>query len=399
MAKKVNCSTSVQPMIKHSLKIRRDADSTGNHIIYVYVSLNRKKIYLPTGVKIPLDQWNEKEGRIKDTFPGANEFNMIINECNSKVHHINTEFYLNKRPVSLELIKKEFFRNDNAANFITWCMEQNIKRESEPVAATTLELHNSVLNKLSNWKGGELYFYDLNENLLQHFEKYLLNIGNSVNTVHKNMKVLRFFVNRAIRDGLIKETPFKSYRMKREKTLPECLTEYQLSQAFKIYTDADLRDSERKVLRAFLFACCTGLRISDIKRITWNNVAHKTITFTMYKTKNTAPAKVKIPLTNTAVRLMRDTNTSSGHIFEMPVSDSWANDQLKQALKSFPDHSILHFHTARHTFATHYLRKNKGDIVTLKTLLGHSKIEQTMVYLTIDEGWLNEGMANFGEWL
>lgn len=399
MAKKTNCSTSVQPMIKHSLKIRREADSAGNHIIYVYVSLARKKMYLPTGIKIPLDQWNEKENRIKDSFPGAKEFNLIINECNSKVHHINTECYLNKRPITLEFIKKEFFRNDNAANFITWCRQHNIAREKEPVAATTLKLHNSVLNKLSEWKGGELNFYDVNENTLQHFEKYLLNIGNSVNTVHKNMKVLRFFINRAIRDGMMKTSPFSNFRMKREKTTPECLTEFQLAQAFSIYMENKLRDDERSVLRAFLFSCCTGLRISDLKRITWNNVAHKTLTFTMYKTKNTAPVKVKVPLTNTALRLMRDTNTMAGQIFKMPISDSWANDLLKKALKPFPDHSLLHFHTARHTFATHYLRKNKGDIVTLKTLLGHSKIEQTMVYLTIDDGWLNEGMANFGEWL
>jgi integrase len=125
----------------------------------------------------------------------------------------------------------------------------------------------------------------------------------------------------------------------------------------------------------------------------------KTLVFSMYKTRNTAPIMVKVPLTNTAFRLMRDAGSSRGIIFETPENDSYANKVLKHALSAMNVADKIHFHTARHTFATHYLRKNKGDIVTLKTLMGHSKIEQTMVYLTVDEDWLHEGMANFGEWI
>ena len=36
-------------------------------------------------------------------------------------------------------------------------------------------------------------------------------------------------------------------------------------------------------------------------------------------------------------------------------------------------------HVLRHTFATHYMR-NGGNILDLKIILGHAKIEQTMVY-------------------
>ena len=36
-------------------------------------------------------------------------------------------------------------------------------------------------------------------------------------------------------------------------------------------------------------------------------------------------------------------------------------------------------HVLRHTFASHFMM-NKGDILVLQRILGHTKIEQTMAY-------------------
>jgi integrase len=40
----------------------------------------------------------------------------------------------------------------------------------------------------------------------------------------------------------------------------------------------------------------------------------------------------------------------------------------------------LHFHTLRHSSATHYLNKKKWNIRQVQTFLGHSKIQTTEIY-------------------
>lgn len=38
-------------------------------------------------------------------------------------------------------------------------------------------------------------------------------------------------------------------------------------------------------------------------------------------------------------------------------------------------------HTLRHTFATHYLKTHPGDLVGLASLLGHSSLNTTRLYV------------------
>ena len=47
------------------------------------------------------------------------------------------------------------------------------------------------------------------------------------------------------------------------------------------------------------------------------------------------------------------------------------------------DNSVT-FHTLRHSFATEYI-KSGGDIWELRSILGHSSINTTMVYLHMAE--------------
>jgi site-specific recombinase XerD len=54
----------------------------------------------------------------------------------------------------------------------------------------------------------------------------------------------------------------------------------------------------------------------------------------------------------------------------------------KKLIYGNTDKKDINVHTLRHTYATHLLEFGM-DIVSIKELLGHSRIETTMVYLHV----------------
>jgi len=72
---------------------------------------------------------------------------------------------------------------------------------------------------------------------------------------------------------------------------------------------------------------------------------------------------------------------------------------IRALQKSFKKYSInvidkdIHFHTLRHSGATHYLNVKKWDIRQVQVFLGHSKIQTTEIYthvspqVLIDKMW------------
>jgi site-specific recombinase XerD len=77
------------------------------------------------------------------------------------------------------------------------------------------------------------------------------------------------------------------------------------------------------------------------------------------------------------------------NLFVKKFADQHINDELKKIMRNLGITKKISFHCARHTFATSFLKVG-GKVEMLKELLGHSSINQTMIYVHIVQADANK---------
>lgn len=137
--------------------------------------------------------------------------------------------------------------------------------------------------------------------------------------------------------------------------------------------------SNETVKRAFLFACCTGLRISDVSRLEWSNIIQEGDKYHLEIRMKKTSKPIRVPLNNNAMSLIGERST--GKVFALPNLNTVEQHVTRWAARAGIRKHVT-FHVARHTFATMLLTKGV-DLYTVSKLLGHSNITVTQVYAKI----------------
>ncbi|WP_255252168.1 site-specific integrase [Fibrobacter sp. UWT3] len=202
--------------------------------------------------------------------------------------------------------------------------------------------------------------------------------------------MLRSFSRRLLADGLISENPFNKVRIGQVYTRRGFLTTSELKKLYLNYQDQRrfLTETEQDVMRAFLFSCFTGLRYSDLHSLDASEIFDYKIRKQMHKTGD--PVYVPIPL---QARLLLPENLKSGPVFRI-VENSHFNRTLRTAAKKLGYYKHIHCHLARHTFATTCITLGIPLPATSK-LLGHRKLETTLIYAKFVDTFLDKEMKKF----
>lgn len=264
-----------------------------------------------------------------------------------------------------------------------------LERDKENLAPLTIRTYYWNLKKIQYFRP-DLGCADINEQMVRDFRRHLQQLGNKPNTIIKALSVLRGFVRRMIADGLISENPFNKVRIGQVYTRRGFLTTSELKKLYLNFQDRRkfLTETEQDVMRAFLFSCFTGLRYSDLLSLDASEIFDYKIRKQMHKTGD--PVYVPIPL---QARLLLPENLKSGPIFRV-VENSHFNRTLRSAAKKLGYYKHIHCHLARHTFATTCITLGIPLPATSK-LLGHRKLETTLIYAKFVDTFLDKEMKKF----
>ena len=243
-------------------------------------------------------------------------------------------------------------------------------------------------------KRHNITFADITPKWVQGFHDYLENEAEAFATDKRKRKdrrplsqnskqsyfnKLRACLNQAYEDRIIVHNPIRGIvGFKAEEGTRQYLT---LEEVRKIAA-ADCEFPEIK--RAFLFSCLTGLRRSDIIKLTWGEVQQQgEYVRLVFKQKKTGGQEY-LDISQQAADLLDLDNRGKAtqNVFGDIRYPSETNHAIKEwCLRAGIDKNIT-FHCGRHTFAVLMLDLGT-DIYTVSKLLGHRELTTTQIYAKV----------------
>lgn len=372
----------------------KNKDAESAVILQVYI--HGKRITLPTGILVKEEYWDEEKKVIRKKHEKAADYNLIIEKARALVNDIQVKYRLNGQDLTPELLRIEF---KNPSKYLNFCeyMRAEIKARKGLVSNSTTKQHNSTLKCLEGFQK-DVPFSSIDTHFLERFEKHMkLKDKNKVSTIGKKMKCFSQHLNRARQANIIRNNPFEHYKIKHGKNKITYLEEPEVRILIDLYGRELLPAKMKKVLKYFLFSCVTGLRLSDVKRIRFDQIINDTIYIIPQKKQNTDQEMVTIPLCHAAKRMINEAagDRIRGTIFDC-YADQVTNRHLKDIAKLAKIKKRLTYHVSRHTFATLFLEKT-NDLASLQKLMGHHSITQTMVYAHVSETKKREQIKCFDQ--
>lgn len=242
----------------------------------------------------------------------------------------------------------------------------------------------TLKHHLSEFPAARVAVSSVNESWARDFREFLLSrlSANSARVIFATMKAaLRYAVKEKIlsQNPAAFVTPIKS---------TEIETQYLTSAEVKRLAATRCIDPELK--RAFLFCCHTGLRISDVKALKWENYQDGKLRYRQKKTKGFE--YLELPKDGPADRLLSANKSNLPFIFKFP-GDNSVSRYLKRWAKAADIKKDLHFHMSRHTAATLMLERGV-DLYTVSKVLGHKDISTTQRYAKVVDAKKREALAS-----
>jgi integrase/recombinase XerC len=357
--------------------IKDRTKSDGTTALLLRVTIDRKVNYLPLKKYVDPKFFDQASGRVIKGYPNFKKINFALDQDVSKANDIILNYELQNRSFTFEDFKNDFSgpKNNTFKTFATAELDNMAHR----ISKETKKHYKTEIGKVDTFKPN-LLLSDITIDFLQKYEKYLtVELKNHTNTVFTSLKTLRTFVNIALNKKLIKEYPFKNFKLKKVPTNRTYLTIEELKKLEDLYFNKKLHPYQYNVLQYFLFACYTGLRFSDIQSFSRKSITSNAIRLTMNKTED----KVNIPLTEKAKKILETANPDDDKPFRV-ISNQKTNEYLEKLMEKVEIDKNITFHCARHTFATIAITLGIPEIVVSK-LLGHKDIKTTMIYAKVVE--------------
>lgn len=233
---------------------------------------------------------------------------------------------------------------------------------------------------------------------IKDYIKYLHENGKKPSTISRTLAAIRSFYQYELKNRKVKQDPTEGIQSpKIEKRTPSVLTAKEVELLLNQPKNVDLKGIRDKAMLEFAYA--TGMRVTEIISLNESDVNLEE----GYVVCNGGGKQRTIPLGTMSKKALKD--------YIENARDYLIKDETEQALfvningrrltrqgfwkiiKYYKEQAHITKditpHILRHSFATHLLQ-NGADLKAIQSMLGHSDISSTQVYMQFqDEGIKN----------
>ncbi len=357
------------------VKLRINKTVTGKNYFYLETNVNNKRAreYLKFYYSNPV---GKPKGRDKENLELAEKY-----QKNRNQKYLDEGQGINSNKLAKKIIFRDYYKYA-----LLRTQEECNGRIDKAWNHTLLHL-NKFLQKNPSYKNIPLKF--VNTEYCRKFRNYLLS-NLSPNSAHTYFSKFKATLNRAVQEGLIFTSPAndKTLNIKQVPTIRE----YLLLEEIQLLSKTHCISEQTK--RAFLFACFTGLRISDLKKLTWGEIRKTELVYRQKKTNRPE----SLELHETALEILECQKRESGtceankKVFNL-ISNQNSREHIAKWVKLAGINKKIFWHSARHTFATLSLSSG-NDIYTTSKLLGHQSVKVTEKYSNLINARKVEAIRN-----
>lgn len=420
-----------------NLKSTKDIES--KQLIYLITVFKKERIKISTGKKVLVKCWNVNKQQciISSEFSeDINRYNKRINKFLSKLKdelehdfsinhnfefhegHCGSKEYI-KHLISYtidklsgkeqdEIKKKQITPLEFFKGYIENMPKRIVSVTNTYTSPRTIAHHKCVYQRFCDFFKEE-YIKDNFSVFDNFFPKRFEYWGYSKrnyksNTIPASFNVLKVWLNEAVRQGLITDLSFRSYKTKADNVDNIYLTEDEIDRLYRL--DIPLLKSQGvidskshcEITRdLFVVGCWTGLRLSDLNslneaNINWDN---NTLTIIAQKTKQ----KVVIPLHDYVKQIylkyqgkfpkIPDKSKSIAHLQHLAqlagIDEAVTIKENRggQILcKTYRKYQLVMNHTARRSFATNLYLKG-APTLSIMRLTGHTTEANFLKYIKV----------------
>jgi len=379
-------------------------------LVILYFRYHNQTLKYSTGIKVSPNDWDKEKNRFKRSASSPTERNDYLQELKRDFEKVYLRLKTSKKEINNDTIREEVEKiyqasagNPKPKTFFNYLEEyitsrKGLRSERTIYKFKTLE---KLLRDFEKKLPHKITFARIDHSFYEKFLIYLQQdttevkpIAHLNNTTGKYISSLKTFLAWATDNGLTTSGHFHKFKVAHEEADIIYLTWEELLHLHRF--DFSNNPTLNQTREAFCFACFTGLRYSDIARLSKENIIGDNLLLNTQKTRD----RLTIPLSPYAKEILKrnnyqltvttnqDTNRNLKDIgekagFKDPIMIVKYRG-TEEVRISEPKYNLITTHTARRTFVTLSLEKGMRA-ETVMQITGHKSFKTLKKYIKITD--------------